>query len=249
VLAQKRPVDVVTHFQSVAEATANSVTTNIPQTLLPTLLTLADAHRPLHLQAISFDPNLPDPHAPNGKFNPAEPDIPYMRRLVSAAVSATPNPSPTPAPQPGQQATTTGMTAPTIAPACTSGRRPELLRRVRRGRWPRSARMPPVSRPAGRCSSRGAVLGSRSFCLQWMIADIGGATASSFRPQGPVSRDVGGRRRPRRRGRGGALVDRPSMSEDRTVPAHDGGVGRKHHPGRRRAANEAGRTPSTATRS
>jgi hypothetical protein len=109
------------HFQSVAEATANSVTTNIPPTLLPPLLTLADEHQPPHLQAISFDPNLPDPAAPHGRFNPAEPDIPYMRRLVSAAVSATPTPSPTPAPQPGPQATTTGATAPTIAPACASG--------------------------------------------------------------------------------------------------------------------------------
>ena len=70
VLAQKRPVDVVTHFQSVAEATANSITTNIPQTLLPALLTLADEHRPLHLQAISFDPNLPDPTGPNGQVQP-----------------------------------------------------------------------------------------------------------------------------------------------------------------------------------
>jgi LCP family protein required for cell wall assembly len=124
VLAQKRPIDVATHFQSVAEATANSVTTSIPQTLLPALLTLAEEHRPLHLQAISFDPGLPDPDGPHGRFDPAEPDIPYMRRLVSAAVFAAPAPSPipsaslAPAPQPSPQATTSPSTTATMAPAC-----------------------------------------------------------------------------------------------------------------------------------
>jgi LCP family protein required for cell wall assembly len=129
VLTQNRPLDVITHFQAVAEATANSITTDIPQTLLPALLTVADQHRPLHLQAISFDPNLPDPTAPHGRFNPAEPDIPYIRRLVSAAVSATPTPSPAPTitpattpsattPRPSPQTSAPPVTTATMAPAC-----------------------------------------------------------------------------------------------------------------------------------
>src|SRR3954463_10404640 len=103
VLAQKRPLDVVTHFQSVAEATANSVTTNIPQALLPTLLTLADAHRPLHLQAISFDPNLPDPHAPNGRPPPPRTGgspQPNRTSPTCADSSAPPSPPPHPPPPP-----------------------------------------------------------------------------------------------------------------------------------------------------
>jgi LCP family protein required for cell wall assembly len=124
VLTQNRPVDVVTHFQSVAEAAANSITTNIPQTLLPALLTLADEHRPLHLQAISFDPNLPDPTGPHDRFNPAEPDIPYMRRLISAALSATPIPSsaqtiaPATTPRPSTQTSAPAVATATTGPAC-----------------------------------------------------------------------------------------------------------------------------------
>jgi polyisoprenyl-teichoic acid--peptidoglycan teichoic acid transferase len=87
VLTQKRPVDVLTHFQAVAAAAADSITTNIPQALLPALLTLGDDHRPVPLKSIAFDPSLPDPGAPRGRFDPAEPDIPYMRQLVRAALS------------------------------------------------------------------------------------------------------------------------------------------------------------------
>jgi len=85
VLTEKRPIDVVTHFRSVATATTSSIRTNIPQTLLPALLTMADEHRPPLLRSISFDPALPDPAAPHGRFDPAHPDVPFMRRTVAAA--------------------------------------------------------------------------------------------------------------------------------------------------------------------
>jgi len=87
VLAQKRPSEVVARFRTIAAAAAASVTTNIPQALLPALLDMADEHRPPRLRSVSFDPDLPDPAADGGRFDPADPDVGFMRRVVRAALA------------------------------------------------------------------------------------------------------------------------------------------------------------------
>jgi LCP family protein required for cell wall assembly len=96
-LAQKSPADVVTHFQAVAAVTAASVTTSIPRSLLPALLALTDEHRPT-LRSVSFDPDLRDPGTARGRFDPADPDFPFMRRVVRAALAPAVVPAPSPVP-------------------------------------------------------------------------------------------------------------------------------------------------------
>ncbi len=94
ILAQKSPADVLSNFRAVAAATTNSVSTNIPQAVLPALVTLAGGDT-LTLESVSFDPDLPDPNTSNGRFNTGNPDFPYMRTLVQEAISGVPaRPSP-----------------------------------------------------------------------------------------------------------------------------------------------------------
>src|SRR5262249_20323027 len=81
---QKSPTDVITHFQDIAAATTNSVATNIPQEVLGALVSLA-GDKTLALQSISFDPSLPDPDQPDGRFNPSRIDVSYMRQVVQNA--------------------------------------------------------------------------------------------------------------------------------------------------------------------
>ena len=131
VLAQKRPVDVVARFRSIASAAAASITTNIPQAQLPALLDLADAHRPIRLRSVAFDPDLREPGT--GRFDPADPDVAFMRRVVRAALApptttAVPAPPSTAAPapattRPGTPAgpTATAVPAPeTVSTACAA---------------------------------------------------------------------------------------------------------------------------------
>jgi LCP family protein required for cell wall assembly len=116
-LQQKSPTDVITHFQEIAAATRNSVATNIPQEVLAALVGLA-GEKPLALQSIAFDPSLPDPDQPDGKFNPSHIDITYMRQVVQDAFAA---PEPTAAPTTTQAAPPTtsarGVTVTPTAPA------------------------------------------------------------------------------------------------------------------------------------
>ena len=122
-LQQKSPTDVITHFQDIAAATTNSVATNIPQEVLGALVALA-GDKPLALQSISFDPNLPDPNQPDGRFNTSRVDVSYMREVVQNAFAA---PAPAPPPTTTQAppttasrragATPTPTVAPTAAPA------------------------------------------------------------------------------------------------------------------------------------
>lgn len=94
VLDQKSPTDLLTNFQAVARATTDNVSTNIPREVLPALVALAGSSG-VALESVAFDPNLPDPNAPDGKFNTYRPDIPYMREVVREAISrpAAPPPS------------------------------------------------------------------------------------------------------------------------------------------------------------
>jgi LCP family protein required for cell wall assembly len=89
ILSQKSPADVLTNFRAVAAATTNSVSTNIPQAVLPALVALAGVDT-LTLESVSFDPNLPDPEEPNGRFNTGHPDFPYMREVVRNAIERDP---------------------------------------------------------------------------------------------------------------------------------------------------------------
>ena len=79
---QKSPVDVLKNFQAVASATKDSVSTNIPQQLLPALLQLAEKARSRSMDSVAFDPNMPDPDEPDGRFNTGNPDYDYVREVV-----------------------------------------------------------------------------------------------------------------------------------------------------------------------
>lgn len=133
---QKSPVDVLKNFQAVAAATTNSVSTNIPQEVLPPLMTLAGKAKAQPLQSIAFDPSLPDPGQPDGRFNTGRPDFDYMRTVVRDAIApraaaTTPAPTTTAAPptstrKPGTSTrsrattpTTTTTTTPLAAPVPT----------------------------------------------------------------------------------------------------------------------------------
>ncbi|HWM57925.1 MAG TPA: LCP family protein [Pseudonocardia sp.] len=104
ILAQKSPTDVLSNFRAVAAATTNSVSTNIPQAVLPALVTLAGVDT-LTLESLSFDPNLPDPNEPSGRFNTGDPDFPYMRSVVQDAINRDPS-RPLATPEPTSSAPT-----------------------------------------------------------------------------------------------------------------------------------------------
>jgi LCP family protein required for cell wall assembly len=109
VLAQKSPTDLIANFQSVAQATKDNVDTNIPQAVLPALAALAGDG--FSLQSIAFDPSLPDPNEPDGKFNTSRPDVKYMRKVVQDAINppaAAPTTTAAPTPSKAESAKTSG---------------------------------------------------------------------------------------------------------------------------------------------
>ncbi len=108
---QKSPIDVLQNFQAVAAATTDSLSTNIPRSILPALVALARKARERPLESVSFDPSLPDPGEPDGRFSTARPDFWYMRRVVRNALDPSPAPTSTPAqttPTPSAQAGSAG---------------------------------------------------------------------------------------------------------------------------------------------
>jgi LCP family protein required for cell wall assembly len=84
IVSQKSPADILTNFQGVASATSNSVSTNIPQAVLPALAKLAGN---VTLESVSFDPSLPDPSTRDGHFSTGDPNFTYMRRVVQEAIN------------------------------------------------------------------------------------------------------------------------------------------------------------------
>ncbi len=86
-LAQNSPAELLTRFRAVAVAARDGITTDIPRSLLPALVSLLDEHGMPQPRTLSFDPNLPDPSSPDGGFRPARPDVGYMRRTVREAIS------------------------------------------------------------------------------------------------------------------------------------------------------------------
>jgi polyisoprenyl-teichoic acid--peptidoglycan teichoic acid transferase len=107
-LAQKSAADVLTNFQEIATVTTDSVSTNVPQAVLPALVALAGGGGSLQLESVSFDPNLPDPSTDSGKFSTANPNFEYMREVVQDAINRPAGPAPvqaTQAPSPTKDAT------------------------------------------------------------------------------------------------------------------------------------------------
>ena len=91
ILKQKSPTDLLTNFQGVASATTNSVSTNIPQAVLPALAALA-GDGGISLESVSFDPSLPDPSEKDGHFSTGDPNFRYMRLVVQDAINRPPAP-------------------------------------------------------------------------------------------------------------------------------------------------------------
>jgi LCP family protein required for cell wall assembly len=119
ILQQKSPTDMLTNFQGVAAATTNSISTNIPQEVLPALASLAGAEGGIQLDSISFDPNLPDPSENDGHFSTANPNIPLMRRVVQDAINRPP-PPPGSTPPPSSVAPSTAGGSGGQTPSTTS---------------------------------------------------------------------------------------------------------------------------------
>jgi len=130
---QKSPVDVLKNFQAVSSATKDSVSTNIPQDVLPALMTLAGKAKERALESISFDPSLPDPEQRDGRFNTGDPNFALMRQVVRDSIApppATTSAAPTTTPPAAGKTTTPSRKATTTkgrAPATTSETLPAPL--------------------------------------------------------------------------------------------------------------------------
>lgn len=113
-LTQKSPTDILVNFQAVANATTDSVSTNIPQAVLPSLAALAGEDT-VRLESIAFDPSLPDPSRPDGKFSTARVNTEYMREVVQRAINGQPLPTvePTATPRASASASVTPTPPPT----------------------------------------------------------------------------------------------------------------------------------------
>ncbi|NMH95687.1 LCP family protein, partial [Pseudonocardia bannensis] len=124
VLDQQSPADLLTNFQSVAAVATENVITNIPQDVLPKLVSLAGGGG-VHLESVAFDPSLPDPSQRDGHFNTGRPDPEFMRQVVNAAIEGrplvtTPAPTTTPRATARRAATPTTPLAPTASPPSTA---------------------------------------------------------------------------------------------------------------------------------
>jgi LCP family protein required for cell wall assembly len=114
-LSQKSPADMLTNFQAVAKATTNSVSTNIPQGVLPSLVALA-GQTSVKLESIAFDPSLADPNRPDGRFLTARVDVDFMREVVQRAINGQPLPSAEPKATGTARASRTAAASATPAP-------------------------------------------------------------------------------------------------------------------------------------
>jgi polyisoprenyl-teichoic acid--peptidoglycan teichoic acid transferase len=113
VLQQKSPANLLTNFQAVAAATTDSVSTNIPQQVLPALVKVADNPGATALESVSFDPNLADPSEPDGRFDTSRPDVAFMRQVVRNTIKG---------PPPAATAPPTTSAAPTSTPRSAQAR-------------------------------------------------------------------------------------------------------------------------------
>jgi polyisoprenyl-teichoic acid--peptidoglycan teichoic acid transferase len=107
---QADPANVLRNYRQVAASTEATVTTDIPQDVLPELVRVAFRVKSQPIESLTFTP----PLIPNT----ADPDFRLIRRLVREAVveSETPPPSPSPSPapapsRPSPEPTATGQPA------------------------------------------------------------------------------------------------------------------------------------------
>jgi LCP family protein required for cell wall assembly len=112
VMQQKSPANLLANFQGVASATTNSVSTNIPQQVLPALVKVADSAGTVALESVSFDPNLADPGEADGRFDTARPDVGFMRQVVRETING----------PPAAAAPKTGAAVPTTTPKAAQAR-------------------------------------------------------------------------------------------------------------------------------
>ena len=142
VLQQKSPADLLTNFQGVAAATTDSVSTNIPQQVLPALVKVADSAGTVALESVSFDPNLADPGERDGRFDTSRPDFGFMQTGRARHAS----PVPRPRLPPDAAATSAPPTAPGRRRQPAAARRRTTRRRRRGARSRREAPHPSPSR-------------------------------------------------------------------------------------------------------
>ncbi|TCK25988.1 LCP family protein [Pseudonocardia endophytica] len=121
VINEKSSFDILARFQQIAAATKDTVYTDMPQQVLPALAVLADEG--FKLESVAFDPTLPDPDGPNGTFDTADPDVPYMQEVVQKAI-APPPPLPAdgaaPAPSTSASPSATPSSGPNPPPAASA---------------------------------------------------------------------------------------------------------------------------------
>lgn len=127
ILDQKSPADLLANFQDVAKATTDSVSTNIPQQVLPALASLAGAES-LSLESVSFDPDLADPTESDGRFDTGRPNFPYMREIVQDAINRT---SAAPGPVPSPSAPSSSAASPSDGPPSGRAGAPDSARATR----------------------------------------------------------------------------------------------------------------------
>jgi polyisoprenyl-teichoic acid--peptidoglycan teichoic acid transferase len=133
VLQQKSPADLLTNFQGVAAATTDSVSTNIPQQVLPALVKVADSAGTVALESVSFDPNLADPSERDGRFDTSRPDVAFMQRVVrdtiaGPAAAAAPNTASTSAPPTAARSSASARSRATSDDEAAPSGRPEPTR-------------------------------------------------------------------------------------------------------------------------
>ncbi len=88
ILQQFDPANVLSKFQSVAQAGAQVVSTDIPQSMLGYFVELAGKSRQLPIATLEL--------VPDTGVDPEFPDFEYIRLLVSEALVLTPEETPSP---------------------------------------------------------------------------------------------------------------------------------------------------------
>jgi hypothetical protein len=112
----------------VAAAATDSVSTNIPQQVLPALVKVADSAGTVALESVSFDPNLADPSERDGRFDTSRPNPAFMQRVVRDTIAGPAAAAvPTSAPPTAARSSASARSRATADEAAPSGR-PEPTR-------------------------------------------------------------------------------------------------------------------------
>lgn len=112
IVERATPQNVLRRYKDIAEAGAELVRTDLPQTILPSLVTLGE--RVKSARIINVDLNKRK-NFPNGR----DPNYPAMRAIVAKAVKTQPGPAPRPTTRPTQRSTQ--RSTPGSTPGSTQG--------------------------------------------------------------------------------------------------------------------------------